>query len=645
MKYEDPLKKELDKVNKEFEAVLKQSQRSFANVVNQQPKRNTMLIGENAMNGKGVFLSEDDRKVHMHIIGGSGAGKSKLMEHMIRSDIDNGRGLCLLDPHGSIYEPILKYVARKRYEDRLILIDPNDEEWAVGINYLEHDSARDTTSHASQVINGIAKVFGGENTDVMPRLQRWERNALIPLIEKRLTLVELSDFVHPESPFLRALILQEIENHQVLQDWEMFENSPARERINYVESVLNRANKFAAGNIVRRIFGQAKSTINFREAMDQGKIILCNLACTKLSDEEQTMLGVVIIDKIFQAAMSRMDIPESRRKPFYFYMDEFARYVSKDIARALTELRKFNVRLILAHQELEQLREDDRKVYSAVIGEPQVRLAFRVSREDAEILAKEMFTGKIRGDREKRRIKQTKFRPVETTRTIRSESENWSEGKSESTSHSESEGESYSESTTASEGESYNEPDIIIPFPDSPGGVIRISTSEATTRSSGHSSSSSRSSSSGSSSTQGGGSSTSEVPFYEFEEFEEVSSIQDYSIEEMVEKFIAWIKTQPDRRAQLKVKQRFPVPITTPFVKDLPVRDKDIQMIKEKVYSKYAMPAKEADLMIEQRRTDFLNEAEALGLVEPREPIELTIENMRHPAKSSAKTKKSTKNK
>jgi len=643
MNYDDPLKKQLEKVNKQFDSALKQSRKSFSSAVRPQASRDAVLIGENAMNGKCVFLSEDDRKVHMHIIGGSGAGKSKLMEHMIRSDIDRGRGLCLLDPHGSIYEPILQYVVRKRYEDRLILIDPNDEEWSVGINYLEYESNRSTTSHASQVMKGIAKVFGGEDTDGMPRLQRWERNALIPLIERKLTLVELSDFVNPESPYLRALILQETQNYQVRQDWEIFEKSPARERISNIESVLNRANKFAAGDTVRRIFGQARSTINFREAMDQGKIILCNLGCGKLSDEEKDMLGVVIIDKIVQAGMSRVDIPEKRRKPFYFYMDEFARYVSEDIAKALTELRKFNVRLILAHQELEQLREDDRKVFSAVMGEPQVRVAFRVSREDAEILAKEMFTGKIRGDREKRRIEQTKFRPVETTRTIHSESESWSEGESRSTGYSESEGKSDGESNTASEGESYNEPDIIIPFPDGPGGMIRISASEATTRSSSTSSSSSRSSSSGSSSTQGGGSSASEVPFYEFEEFKEVSSIQDYSIEEMVEKFTAWIKTQGDRRAQIKIKQRFPVPIITPFVKDLPVRDKDIQMVKEKVYSKYALPAKEADLMIEQRRTDFLNEAEVLGLVEPREPIELTIESMRHPPKGRSKAKKTTK--
>lgn len=243
------------------------------------------------------------------------------------------------------------------------------------------------------------------------------------LIERQLTVIELSRFVDPESSFVRQLVLRETKNYEVLEEWERFEQAPRRDRESYVEAVFNRANKFAAGDITRRMFGQAKSTINFREAMDQGKIILCNLACNKLSEEEQRMLGVVITDKIIQAGKSRVDTPESRRRPFYFYLDEFGQFVSEDISKALQELRKFKVFLILAHQELEQLREENRKVYSAVMSEPQVRASFRISREDAEIMAKEMFTGKIRGDMEKRRIEQTKFRPVETERTIETESE------------------------------------------------------------------------------------------------------------------------------------------------------------------------------------------------------------------------------
>jgi hypothetical protein len=260
-------------------------------------------------------------------------------------------------------------------------------------------------------MKGIAKVFGGEDTDTLPRLQRWERNALIPLIEKRLTLVELSGFVDPERSFLRKIVLEEFNRYEVLDEWERFDNAPKRDRETYIESILNRANKFAVSD-VRRIFGQMTSTVNFRKAMDEGKIILCNLACGKLSQEEQKMLGIVIVDKITQAGKSRSNIPEERRRPFFFYLDEFQNFVSDDIARALQELRKFKVFFTLAHQELEQLMDDSKKVYSAVLAEPEIKISFRLSREDAEIMAREMFTGKIRGDQIKNMLKQTKFRPI-----------------------------------------------------------------------------------------------------------------------------------------------------------------------------------------------------------------------------------------
>ncbi len=152
--------------------------------------------------------------------------------------------------------------------------------------------------------------------------------------------------------------------------------------------------------------------------MDEGKIILVNLACTKLSEEEQRMLGVMVVDKVIQAAKSRSDIPERERRPFYFVIDEFGDFVCEDVARGLQALRKFRVSMILAHQELEQLREDSRRVYSAVMANPAVRVVFRTSREDAEKMALEMFTGKIRDDVVKRVVRQTKYEPVETTREV-----------------------------------------------------------------------------------------------------------------------------------------------------------------------------------------------------------------------------------
>jgi hypothetical protein len=548
--------------------------------IRMKKEKGKMVIGTNALNNQPVTLTSKDMNSHMHILGTTGAGKSKEMEDMMRYHISNGDGICLLDPHGDVYKNMLDYVTLKQMGRKVILIDPNDEDWAVGINYLEYDpKLRSSTSHASEVMKGIAKVFGGEDTDIMPRLQRWERNALIPLIERKFTVVELSQIVDPERSFVRKLILEEVENYEVLDEWDRFEQAPRRDKESYVEAVLNRANKFTIGRNIRRIFCQTKSTVDFRKAMDEGKIILCNLACNKLSYEEQRMLGIVIIDKIVQAGKSRVDIPERSRRPFYFYLDEFGQFVvSEDISIALQELRKFGVSFILAHQELEQLRQDSRKVYSAVISEPQVKMSFRISREDAEIMVGEFFTGMIRGDNEKRRISQTKFRPKETTRVIETESD----------------------SSTMMESETRN--------PLSPSGPI---TNTGYTQTSGF--------------TRG------VVPFYEYIPFKEDTSIEDYSIEEMTEKFIAWIKNQPNRHAQVKIGQRAPIPIITKYVKSATVRARDVQKLKEEVYGQYALPAYEVDRMIEERRRKFLAEAEALGLVEPMKTTpQLTPESMRH---------------
>jgi hypothetical protein len=558
-----------------------------------------MLLGTNDLNNKPVLLSEKDRMSHIHIIGTTGAGKSKLMESMIRQDIDAGRGLCLIDPHGSdLYHGTLAYITRKRLKNRVIIIDPNDEEWAVGLNYLEYDpEVRSSTSHASEVMKGIAKVFGGEDTDTLPRLQRWERNALIPLIEKRLTLVELSGFVDPERSFLRKIVLEEFNRYEVLDEWERFDNAPKRDRETYIESILNRANKFAVSD-VRRIFGQMTSTVNFRKAMDEGKIILCNLACGKLSQEEQKMLGIVIVDKITQAGKSRSNIPEERRRPFFFYLDEFQNFVSDDIARALQELRKFKVFFTLAHQELEQLMDDSKKVYSAVLAEPEIKISFRLSREDAEIMAREMFTGKIRGDQIKNMLKQTKFRPILDFIDIETFSESWSETDSES----------------SSDGETsipIQEPVIL----DEDSKLASIQSVSVSSRSS----------------SSGGGYSTSRVPLYRYEEFKETSSIQYYSVEEMLEKFISWIKNQDNRFCQVKIKRKSPVPVLTPFVESLPVREKDVLAIKQESYSRYALPVHEVDKMLDERRADFLDQAVQMGYVEAKkETKNLTPENMRH---------------
>jgi len=361
-----------------------------------KPKTARIHIGTSTVNKRKIWVDDDQRNIHMHVLGRSGQGKTYLLESMIRSDIDNRRGLCLIDPHGDLYKRVLDYCVLKRLHKKVILIDPNDTEWVTGLNYLEYNpKVCSASAHAGTVMQGIAKVFGGEKTETMPQHQRWERNALIPIIKSKLTLVELFHFIDTRDPTVRNRLTDEKDNYYLAREWETFDDSTPREKSTLAASVLNRANKFVIGDTVRRIFGQRVSTVDFRKEMDAGKIILCNLKCGQLSKEEQTMLGVVLIDKMYQAGMSRDDIPESERKrmpPFYFYIDEFGNFVSEDVASALQELRKYRISLVLAHQELEQLREDSPKLYSAVMAEPDIKIVFSISYDDAQLMARSLFS-------------------------------------------------------------------------------------------------------------------------------------------------------------------------------------------------------------------------------------------------------------
>ncbi len=154
-----------------------------------------ILMGTNALINKWSFLSLKQLSIHMHILGSSGMGKTFFLEHLIKSLIDLKAGVCVIDPHGDLYQRLLKYVVRKRLEEKVILFDPNDRDWAVGLNYLEYDEKNfSATSHASLVMRGLSRVFGGENQDIKPQLSRWERNTLIPLVQTHQTLVEIPLF-------------------------------------------------------------------------------------------------------------------------------------------------------------------------------------------------------------------------------------------------------------------------------------------------------------------------------------------------------------------------------------------------------------------------------------------------------------------
>jgi hypothetical protein len=553
---------------------------------------NNLLIANNAFNRKSVYLTPDDYHCHWHVLGGTGKGKSKFLEHIFKEFVRLKHGVCLIDPHGDLYDRLTKYISRYGLEDKTILIDPNEDEWIVGLNYLEKIETTEKGIHdmVGLVLRAFQKVFGELDEGAKPRFERWGRNTLYPLIENHYTLVETRDFLNFENPTIRAHILGQLKDEFYQKEWIDFERYSSRDKVNLLESVLNRINKFVGHERIRRIVGQAKSTVDFRKAMDEGKIILINLAPKKFGHDIKNMLGVMLIDMIVEAATSRSNIPENKRRPFFLMVDEFGELVCDDFAYALDSCRKYKVRLILAHQRLFQLKEDYPNVYDAVMSNTDIKFTFGISRDNAEIMAKEMFTGKIRGDIIKNVIEQTKFEPVQSWETIRSESHVEGSGQGS--------GRSNSSGSNQSSFQSYAmNPDQGLYFSDALG--LTMGTGQTSNTASSESFFESRSDVDGYSETQ--------VPITHYRPFKEVTNITYWTPEELLEKFIAWIKTQSPRHGQLKTGQKGPIAVVTPWIDDVIARAKDVEKSKQKILPTCAKPIKEIELELAARQQFLLS--------------------------------------
>lgn len=562
-----------------------------------------------------LHLREQHRSVHTAIFGGSGSGKSYLMEHMIREDIRRGRGVCVLDPKGDLYNRLVRYCYLNEYTRKLVLINPHEERWAVGLNYLECDlKATSAVTHAQTVARGINKVYGDEDPDEKPQLTRWLENTIAALVAARLTLEDAQLFL--TNPHVRNRILTAIGNPYLASEWQVFEKATDRNRDDWLAPVLNRLARFYKSDVTRRIIGQQASGVDFRKAIDDGAIILANLAPGGfVSRQESRMLGVILIDKITSAARSRVDIREHQRRRTYLYLDEFHNYLCEDIALGLKELRGFGLSFVLATQELAPIHKDQFAIYSAIQANTDIKIAFAVQPDDVELLTYNLFPEYLAGDQRKRELERTFFRPV--LGRAQSYSYSGSSARSSSESHSTSSGRTsfsgYSGST--SEGESEQVGNTLIP--DNEGGYRFGPVSDTHTASKGSSEGYSEGEGTSESETHGtsqgesraSGWSVSDSPFYYLEEDSEVSAIEDYTPEEKRLHIMAKLVTLPKRHAVIKVRGKpgDAISIRTPELKTTQqVIDKYFQQKLQSVYERTALPAVRVDTLIESRRHDLL---------------------------------------
>ncbi len=364
-----------------------------ANQLLQSGQSKGIILGKNtygATESKVPFL-EEDRMRHFYEIGQTGTGKTYLMKSMVIQDIINGDGVCYIDPHGTDIIDILAAVPPERADD-VIYFDPAYTARPYGLNILEWDPQypEQKTFVTNELFEIFVKLFGDVPESLGPMFQQYYRNATLLALEGlpagEATMADIPK-VFADKEF-RHMLLKNSKNPIVNQFWidiaEKAQGDPALE--NVTPYITAKTDTFLANDIMRPIIAQKKSTINFRQIMDERKILLVNLSKGKLGELNAQLLGLIIVGKFLQAALSRVDTAHLKElAPFYLYIDEFQNFTTPSIATILAEARKYRLSLNLAHQFIKQL---DEKIRDAVFGNVGTKCVFRVSTEDAEFLEK-----------------------------------------------------------------------------------------------------------------------------------------------------------------------------------------------------------------------------------------------------------------
>jgi hypothetical protein len=340
-----------------------------------------------------VYIDDKQRLCHLYALGATNSGKTKFIESLIRQDILSMRGICLVDPHGDLTQNILKFIGSlstahdspislQEIGEKLILVEPFNQEVAAGFNPLEASAANQYP--LVMELMGIFKRLW-HDAHWGPRMDELLRNTFLTLGSNNLTLLEAKKVLTDK--FYRQGLMENLNLPEVKDYWlSRYDSLSEKMQAVYREPILNRLSIFTTDSHIRSIIGQTKSTFNFRKAMDQRKWLLLNLSKGYLK-ENTYLLGALFIAKLQNAAMSRVDIPEHQRKPFYMYVDEFQNFIGEDFKTVLSEARKYGLSLTLAHQHLDQLDADLR---SAILGNAGTQIIFRVSHRDASYLSPEL---------------------------------------------------------------------------------------------------------------------------------------------------------------------------------------------------------------------------------------------------------------
>jgi len=343
------------------------------------PEGDLTIIGEtNFRNMYRTFgIKRDDRRRHIYMVGKSGTGKSTLIENMAINDVMAGRGVVVVDPHGELADKVLSCIPDNRVND-VIIFDPSDREFPVAFNLLENVDDDFKSIVASGFVGIFKKIFGDSWG---PRLEHIMRNTVFALLDyPSSTMLDIPRML-TNSRF-RDKVLEKVKDPVIKEFWlNEFASFDSKFRTEAVSPILNKVGQFLSSSTIRNIVGQSESSINIREIMDQQKIMIVNLSRGKIGEDNSALLGAMMVTKVQLAAMSRADTTIDHRPDCYLYVDEFQNFATESFAVILSEARKYNLNLTMAHQYVAQLPDE---VKDAVFGNAGTLITFRVGGTDAE---------------------------------------------------------------------------------------------------------------------------------------------------------------------------------------------------------------------------------------------------------------------
>lgn len=344
-----------------------------------------------------ITISKDDRRRHLYVVGQTGTGKTTLLKNMIISDIQNGNGICVIDPHGDLFNELLSSIPEERIDD-VVLIDPVDNDFPVGINLLEYQNDEQRYFIAQEMVYILNKLIIDEyGTQSISEFtgpifyQHVKMNLLLVMSnpDNFGTLLDFYNIFQIKDFWKNWLPLKVFD--PLLQNWvdSILPKTDYLYQTNYGSStgsyISSKFEQFLFDPLLRNIFAQKKSTINFNEIMDNSKILLVNLAKGRLSQTNARFFGLIILAKLQSAALERVKIEKPNRKDFFVYVDEFQSVTTENFITLLSEGRKFRINLILANQFISQIPEH---IQASIFGNVGTVVSFRVGVKDAELLEK-----------------------------------------------------------------------------------------------------------------------------------------------------------------------------------------------------------------------------------------------------------------